>query len=78
MFITNCGLINLAASKHPGQPVPKMHNRGSKQIDFVLITPGISRFILDVGLLYYNTLFNSDHIAFLFDIYADGFFGTAV
>jgi hypothetical protein len=44
----------------------------------MLATPGISRFILAICLLDYNAVFNSDHRAFFFDIYADGFFGKAV
>jgi hypothetical protein len=77
-FIANCGLINVATSKHPGQTVPNTHNRGSKQIDFVLATPGISQFILAIGLLDKNAVFNTDHRAVFFDIDADGFFGTSV
>jgi hypothetical protein len=76
-FITNCGLINVDASRHPGQTVPNTHNCGSKQIDFVLATPVIARFILTIGLLDYNAVFNSGHRAFFFDIDADGFFGTS-
>jgi hypothetical protein len=67
IFIANFGLINEAASKHPDQTVPNTHNRGSKQIDFVLATPVISRFILAIGILDYNILFTSDHRA-LFSI----------
>jgi hypothetical protein len=77
-FITNCGIINMAASKHPGQTVPNTHNHWWKQIDFVLATSGISRFILVIGHLDYSAVFNSDHRAFFFDIDADGFFGTSV
>jgi hypothetical protein len=77
-FITNCVLINVVASKQPGQPVPNTHNRGSKQIDFMLATPGIYRFILAIGLLDFNAVFNSDHRSFFFDIDVDGFFGTSV
>jgi hypothetical protein len=77
-FITNCGLIKVAASKQPGQTVPNTHNRRSKQIDCVLATLDISRFILAIGLLDYNAVFNWDQRAFFFDIDADGFFGTSV
>jgi hypothetical protein len=77
-FITNCGIINVTASKHPGHPVPNTHNRGSKQVDFMLATQGISHFILAIGLLDYNAVFNLDHRAFFFVIDADGLFGTAV
>jgi hypothetical protein len=77
-FIANCGLINEAISKHPDQTVANTYNRGSKKIDFILATPRISRFILAIGLLDYNTVFTSDHRAFFFDINADGFFGTSV
>jgi hypothetical protein len=65
----------------PGFPLsqqPNTHIRGSKQIDVVLATPGISRCILAIGLLDYNTVFYSDHRAFFFDIDSDGFFGTSV
>jgi hypothetical protein len=77
-FKANCGLINEAASKHTGQMVPHTHNRGSKQIYSVLVTPVISQFILAIGLLDYNAVLNLDHRAFFFDIDADGFFSTSV
>jgi hypothetical protein len=76
MFITNCGLINTALRKDSGQRVTNRHIIGSKQIECVLATPGISWFILAIGLLDFNTVFNLDHRAFFFDIDADGFFGT--
>jgi hypothetical protein len=58
--------------------MPNTHNRGSKQIDLVLATPEISHFILAIGILDYNAVFNSDHRTFFFNIDADGFFGTTV
>jgi hypothetical protein len=70
--------INEAVSKHPHQTVPNTHNRGSKQIDFVLATPVISRFILVIGLLDDDAFFASDHRAFFFHIGADRIFGTSV
>jgi hypothetical protein len=47
--------------------------QGSEQIYVALATPGISWFILAIGMLDYNAVFTSDHIDFFFDTDADGF-----
>jgi hypothetical protein len=49
-----------------------------KLMDIKTNGAGISHFILAIGLLDFNAVFNSDHITFFFDIDAAGFFGTLV
>jgi hypothetical protein len=49
-FMSNCGLTNAMTDLHSEQ-VPNTHVRGSKQIDFALVTDGIRPCIKAVGLL---------------------------
>jgi hypothetical protein len=53
------------------------HLRGSKQIDFVLTTPGIALFIKSIGLLDFDVIFRANHRIFFIDINMEGFCGSA-
>jgi hypothetical protein len=59
IFIQNCGLINVLRRMYECV-VPSIHARGSAQIDFHLITSGLDKHVLDVGLLDRSVL-HSDH-----------------
>jgi hypothetical protein len=69
-YIQNCGLINILAKHHAAldAEIPNTHLRGSKQIDFVLATPGIALFIDPIGLLDFDVIFRTDHRTFFIDI----------
>jgi hypothetical protein len=65
-FMANCGMTNALTDVHSEQ-VPNIHDRGSKQIDFVLVTDGIRPCIKSIGLLDESTL-KSDHRAIFLDL----------
>jgi hypothetical protein len=62
-FMANFGLTNALTDIHSEQ-VPNTHVRGSKQIDFALVTGGIRPCIKAVGLLD-ESILKSDHIRHL-------------
>jgi hypothetical protein len=72
-FIQNRGLINVLRRMYEGV-VPKTHARVSAQIDFPLITAGLDKHVLYVGLLDRYVL-QSDHSGMLFDLRVEGIFG---
>jgi hypothetical protein len=78
-YIQNCGLSNILSECHAesGADIPNTHLRGSKQIDFVLATPGIALFIQFIGLLDFDVIFQTEHRTFFIDIDMEGFFGSA-
>jgi hypothetical protein len=65
-FMVNCGLTN-ALTDVQSEQVPNTHLRGSKQIDFALVTDGIRPCIKAVGLLD-ESILKSDHRAIFLDI----------
>jgi hypothetical protein len=65
-FMANCGLTNALTDIHSEQ-VPNTHVRGSKQIDFALVTDGILPCIKPVGLLD-ESILKSDHRAIFLDL----------
>jgi hypothetical protein len=66
-FMENCGLMNIIAEKH-GTDVPKIHIRGSKQIDFACLKPRLVEFVINCGLLDFDTLCKSDHSGIFLDL----------
>jgi hypothetical protein len=54
--------------------VPNTHARGSAQIDFPLITPGLDTHVVDVGLLD-RYILQSDHSGMFVDLQIEGIFG---
>jgi hypothetical protein len=71
-FIQNCGLINVLRRMNEGV-VPITHARGSSQIDFPLITSGLSEHVVDVGLLD-RSILQSDHSGMFIDLRIEGTF----
>jgi hypothetical protein len=74
-FMGNCGLRNALREFHGGV-VPNTHMRGSKQIDFVLTTGGLTDSIEAIGLLDCSVL-NSDHRALFIDLCIEDIFGPS-
>jgi hypothetical protein len=74
-FMDNCGLRNVLREFHGGV-VPNTHMRGSKQIDFVLATGGLTDSIESIGLFYCSVL-NSDHRALFIDLCIEEIFGPS-
>jgi hypothetical protein len=64
--MANCGLINALTDIH-SEKVPNTHVRGSKQIDFALVTDGIRPCIKSVVLLD-ESILKSDHRAIFLDL----------
>jgi hypothetical protein len=58
-MMANCGLVNSTKELNHGD-LPNTHNRGSRQIDFVLCTEGILDYIVRVGFLD-SSILGSDH-----------------
>jgi hypothetical protein len=73
--MANCGLTNALMDVHAEQ-VPNPHVRGSKQIDFALVTDGIRPCIRSVGLLD-ESIMKSDHRAIFIDLDLLLIFGAA-
>jgi hypothetical protein len=65
-FMSNCGMTNALTNVHLEQ-VPNTHVRGSKQIDFALVTDGIRPCIKAIGLLD-ESILKSDHRAIFLDL----------
>jgi hypothetical protein len=65
-FMANCRLTKALTDVHSYQ-VPNTHIRGSKQIDFVLVTDGIRPCIKAIGLLD-ESMLKSDHRAIFLDL----------
>jgi hypothetical protein len=74
-FMGNCGLRNALREFHGGV-VPNTHMRGSKQIEFVLTTDGLTDSIEAIGLLDCSVL-NSDHRAIFIDLCIEEIFGPS-
>jgi hypothetical protein len=74
-FMGNCRLRNALREFHGGV-VPNTHMRGSKQIDFVLTTGGLTDSIKSIGLLDCSVL-NSDHRALFIDLCIEDIFGPS-
>jgi hypothetical protein len=75
-FIQNCELSNILAERHfeSGAEILNTHLRGSKQIDFVLATPGIAIYMQSIGLLDFDVIFRTAHRTFFIDIDMEEFF----
>jgi hypothetical protein len=65
-FMANYGLTNALTDVHSEQ-VPNTYVRGSKKIDFALVTDGIRRCIKAIGLLD-ESILKSDHRAICLDL----------
>jgi hypothetical protein len=65
-FMASCGLTNALKDAHSEQ-VPSTHVRGSKKIDFALVTDGIRPCIKVVSLLD-ESILKSDHRAIFLDL----------
>jgi hypothetical protein len=74
-FMDNCGLTNVLMDVHAEQ-VPNTHVRGSKQIDFNLVTDGIRTCIQAISLLD-ESILKSDHIEIFIDLDLQLLFGAA-
>jgi hypothetical protein len=75
-FMANCGLTNALMDVHSEQ-VPNTHGRGSKKIDFALVTDGIRPCIKAIGLLD-ESILKSDHRAIFLDLDLLLLFGTSL
>jgi hypothetical protein len=75
-FMANCGLTNALMDVHSEQ-VPNTHVRGSKQIDFALVTDGIRPCIKAVGL-FDESILKSNHRAIFLDLDLLLLFGTSL
>jgi hypothetical protein len=75
-FFENSGLHNILHTKHGCESVPPTLSPGSYVIDYVYVSEGLLPHVLGIGMLNYDTLFDSDHHTFFLDIDIESFFGT--
>jgi exonuclease III len=66
-LVASCGLKDPLALQHSSRPFPASHIRGSKRIDFILVTPHLQPAVLNSGSLAFHSLFHSDHRAYYVD-----------
>jgi hypothetical protein len=66
--IGKAGLIDLLQHRHPHDEELNTHARGSKQIDFILGTRGVSNACNRAGILPFGTGYTSDHQALFIKI----------
>jgi len=66
-LIATCGLRDPLAIQHTTRPFPASHIRGSKRIDFLLVTPRLVLAVLHSGSLAFHSMFHSDHRAYYLD-----------
>jgi len=69
------------ALQHSTRPFPASHIRGSKRIDFLLVTPRLLPAVLNSGSMAFHSLFHSDHCAYYLDfeallLFVDPAYGT--
>jgi hypothetical protein len=74
--MANWGLTNALTDVHSEQ-VPNTHVRGSKQIDFALVTDGIRPCTKAIGILD-ESILKSDHRAIFLDLDLLLLFGTSL
>jgi len=67
-LIATCGLRDPLALQHSSRPFPASHIRGTKRIDYILVTPRIEPTVLNSGSLAFHSLFHSDHRAYYIDL----------
>jgi hypothetical protein len=53
--------------QHSSRPFPASHIRGSKRIDYILVTPSLVPAVTNSGSLAFHSLFHSDHRAYYLD-----------
>ncbi len=66
-LISSCGLKDPMALQHQSRPFPASHIRGTKRIDYLLVTPRLAPAVLNSGSLAFHSLFHSDHRAYFLD-----------
>jgi hypothetical protein len=67
-LVQSCGLIDPLAHHHSTRPFPASHVRGSKCIDFILVSQGIYHTILHFGSLPFYSLTHGDHLPYFLDL----------
>ena len=73
-LISVCGLVDAHTlfATQDGAP-PPTYQRGSKKIDFILITPRVATAVKSVGILPLHDWYLSDHRALMLDLNSLGF-----
>ena len=60
-LIQQCGLINILTLHHAHTPPLATYSRGTKCLDYILMTPHTSQCAIHSGILPFNTFFFCDH-----------------
>jgi len=73
-LIASCGLIDPLAHQHSSRPFPASHIRGSKRIDFILISANLQSAVLQSGCLSFYSIMRSDHRGYFLDLSSTALF----
>jgi hypothetical protein len=77
-IIGKTGLQDLVRCRHPNQPEPNTHSRGSTRIDYIFGTRKISDHCKKAGILPFNMGYMSDHRAIFVEIDIEAVLSTNV
>jgi hypothetical protein len=73
-LVATCGLVDPLARQHSSRPIPPLHNRGFKRIDFMFVSSNIMSAVVSSWCLSSHSVFNSDHRAYFLDFSAEQLF----
>jgi hypothetical protein len=74
-FVRRTKLIDIVGQRHGTIDEPATHTKGTERIDHVLMSEGISEFVIATGILEFEEFCNSDHRAIYADVDMDAFMG---
>lgn len=73
-LMATCGLVDIFAAQHSGK-LPNTYTRGTKRLDYVLVTPRLVDSVERTSMLPFHTIFDGDHRPLLVDFNARKLFG---
>jgi hypothetical protein len=68
LLARECGMVDLCESIHPGIGEFPTQVRGSKRIDYMIGTRNLLPFIMKIGYIPFNEIFDTDHRPMFVDI----------
>ena len=73
-LVITCGLVDIFATQHSGK-IPPTYTRGTKRLDYVLVTPRVVESVERTTMLPFHTMFGGDHRPLLVDFNSRKLFG---
>jgi hypothetical protein len=71
-LVTMCGLADIHASNHGTQDEPRTYSRGSKRLDYMLLSPRILDYVDISGIDPFHSVIQTDHRGLFADIDLQG------